>query len=58
VLYGIDVLLIHNIEARLGRRMYDVRKELCEQLNLKSIILQDEFELRQIQRRNYTQDLY
>jgi hypothetical protein len=38
--------------------MYDVRKELCEQLNLKSIILQDEFELRQIQRRNYTQDLY
>jgi hypothetical protein len=30
-----------NIEAwRLqGRRLYDVRKELCEQLNLKSIIL-------------------
>jgi hypothetical protein len=27
-------------------------------LNLKSIILQDEFELRQIQRRNYTQDLW
>jgi effector-binding domain-containing protein len=23
---------------RLGRRLYDVRKELCEQLNLKSII--------------------
>jgi hypothetical protein len=23
----------------LGRRLYDVRKELCEQLNLKSIIL-------------------
>jgi hypothetical protein len=31
---------------RLGRRLYDVRKELCEQLNLKSIILREEFELR------------
>jgi uncharacterized protein YheU (UPF0270 family) len=26
----------------LGRRLYDVRKELCEQLNLKSIILREE----------------
>jgi hypothetical protein len=56
VLYGIDVF-INTIEVTI-RPSYDVRKELCEQLNLKSIILQDEFELRQIQRRNYTQDLY
>src|SRR5690606_41543914 len=25
-------------DLRLGRRLYDARKELCEQLNLKSII--------------------
>ena len=39
VLYGIDVFINPKYRGlRLGRRMYDVRKELCEQLNLKSII--------------------
>lgn len=39
VLYGIEVL-VHpeHRDKRLGRRLYDARKELCEQLNLKSII--------------------
>jgi predicted amidohydrolase/GNAT superfamily N-acetyltransferase len=39
VLYGIDVFIDPNYRGlRLGRRLYDARKELCEQLNLKSII--------------------
>ncbi|MDP5028290.1 MAG: carbon-nitrogen hydrolase family protein [Flavobacterium sp.] len=39
VLYGIDVFINPQYRGlRLGRRLYDVRKELCEQLNLKSII--------------------
>lgn len=39
VLYGIEVLVHPDYQGmRLGRRMYDVRKEICEQLNLKSII--------------------
>ncbi len=39
VLYGIDVFIHpHYRGLRLGRRLYDARKELCEQLNLKSII--------------------
>uniref|UniRef100_UPI0040482654 GNAT family N-acetyltransferase n=1 Tax=Flavobacterium sp. TaxID=239 RepID=UPI0040482654 len=39
VLYGIDVFINPQYcGLRLGRRLYDVRKELCEQLNLKSII--------------------
>ena len=39
VLYGIDVFINPNYRGlRLGRRLYDTRKELCEQLNLKSII--------------------
>jgi len=39
VLYGIDVFIDPEYRGlRLGRRLYDVRKELCEQLNLKSII--------------------
>ncbi|MRT93950.1 carbon-nitrogen hydrolase family protein [Ancylomarina sp. 16SWW S1-10-2] len=39
VLYGIEVL-VHpeHRNKRLGRRLYDARKELCENLNLKSII--------------------
>lgn len=38
-LYGIDVFINPKYrDLRLGRRLYDVRKELCEQLNLKSII--------------------
>ena len=38
-LYGIDVFINPKYRGlRLGRRLYDVRKELCEQLNLKSII--------------------
>jgi predicted amidohydrolase/GNAT superfamily N-acetyltransferase len=38
-LYGIDVFISPEYRGlRLGRRLYDVRKELCEQLNLKSIV--------------------
>lgn len=39
VLYGIDVFVHPDHRGmRLGRRLYDGRKELCENLNLKSII--------------------
>ncbi len=38
-LYGIDVFVHPDYRGlRLGRRLYDARKELCEQLNLKSIL--------------------
>ncbi|MEO8589866.1 MAG: carbon-nitrogen hydrolase family protein [Flavobacteriales bacterium] len=39
VLYGIEVF-IHpdNRGMRLGRRLYDARKELCERLNLRSVM--------------------
>lgn len=39
VIYGIDVFINPKYRGlRLGRRLYDARKELCDQLNLKSII--------------------
>ena len=39
VLYGIDVFVHPDFRGmRLGRRLYDGRKELCENLNLKSIV--------------------
>lgn len=39
VLYGIDVFIHPDYRGlRLGRRLYDYRKELCEQLNLKAIV--------------------
>jgi predicted amidohydrolase/GNAT superfamily N-acetyltransferase len=39
VLYGIDVFIHPDFRGlRLGRRLYDARKELCEQLNLRAII--------------------
>ncbi|HPE98950.1 MAG TPA: bifunctional GNAT family N-acetyltransferase/carbon-nitrogen hydrolase family protein [Chitinophagales bacterium] len=39
VLYGIDVFVHPDHRGlRLGRRLYDARKELCEKLNLRSII--------------------
>ncbi|MDO9511877.1 MAG: bifunctional GNAT family N-acetyltransferase/carbon-nitrogen hydrolase family protein [Bacteroidales bacterium] len=39
VLYGIDVFIRPEFRGfRLGRRLYDARKELCEKLNLKAII--------------------
>ena len=39
VLYGIEVFVHPDYRGmRLARRMYDVRKELCERLNLRSII--------------------
>lgn len=39
VLYGIDVFVHPNYRGlRLGRRLYDARKELCENLNLRSIM--------------------
>ncbi|MBA3986601.1 MAG: bifunctional GNAT family N-acetyltransferase/carbon-nitrogen hydrolase family protein [Flavobacteriales bacterium] len=39
VLYGIDVFIHPEFRGmRLGRRLYEARKELCEQLNLRSIV--------------------
>ncbi len=39
-LYGIDIFVSPDYrEKRLGRRLYDARKELCETLNLKGIII-------------------
>lgn len=39
VLYGIEVFVRKKYRGlRLGRRMYDYRKDLCERLNLKSIV--------------------
>ena len=38
ILYGIDVFIKKEFRGlRLGRRLYDYRKELCEKLNLKGI---------------------
>ena len=39
ILYGIDVFIRPKYRGlRLGRRLYDYRKELCEKLNLKGIV--------------------
>lgn len=39
VLYGIDVFVVPEFRGmRLGRRLYDARKEVCERLNLKAIV--------------------
>lgn len=39
VLYGVDVFVSPDYRSmRLGRRLYEARKELCQNLNLKSII--------------------
>jgi predicted amidohydrolase/GNAT superfamily N-acetyltransferase len=39
VLYGIDVFIKSEYRGlRLGRRLYDFRKELCEELNLRKIV--------------------
>lgn len=39
VLYGIEIFVHPDYRGlRLGRRLYEARKELCESLNLKSII--------------------
>ena len=39
ILYGIDVFIKPEFRGlRLGRRLYDYRKELCEKLNLRSIV--------------------
>lgn len=38
-LYGIDIFVKPGFRGlRLGRRLYDARKELCENLNLKAIV--------------------
>lgn len=38
-LYGVEVFVDTEYQGmRLGRRLYDARKELCEQLNLKGIL--------------------
>lgn len=40
VLYGLDIFVIPEYRGlRLGRRLYDFRKELCEKYNLKGIVL-------------------
>ncbi|MHA6727480.1 GNAT family N-acetyltransferase [Chryseobacterium sp. A301] len=40
VLYGIEMFVDPEYRSlRLGRRLYDARKELCENLNLKSIVI-------------------
>ena len=39
VLYGMDIFVSTEYRGqRLGRRLYDARKELCENLNLKAIV--------------------
>ncbi len=39
VLYGVEVFIHPDYRGlRLGRRLYDARKELCEHLNLKAIV--------------------
>jgi len=39
ILYGIDVFIKNEFRGlRLGRRLYDYRKDLCEKLNLRGII--------------------
>ena len=39
ILYGIDVFVSPDYRGmRLGRRLYDARKELCENLNLEGIV--------------------
>lgn len=39
-LYGIDLFVHRDYRGmRLGRRLYDARKELCEKLNMKGIIV-------------------
>lgn len=39
ILYGIDIFINKKFRGlRLGRRLYDYRKELCESLNLKGIV--------------------
>ena len=38
MLYGIDIFILPDYRGlRLGRRLYDYRKELCENLNLKGV---------------------
>ncbi len=40
VLYGVDVFVNPDYrDLRLGRRLYDARKELCENLNLRGIVV-------------------
>lgn len=39
VLYGIEIFIHPDYRGlRLGRRLYDARKELCEELNLRAIV--------------------
>jgi predicted amidohydrolase len=39
LLYGIDIIIKKEYRGlKLGRRLYDYRKELCEKLNLKGIV--------------------
>ncbi|MDX1565336.1 MAG: GNAT family N-acetyltransferase, partial [Phycisphaeraceae bacterium] len=39
VLYGIEIIVMPEYQGmRLGRRLYEARKELCQNMNLKSIV--------------------
>lgn len=39
VLYGVEIFIHPSYRGlRLGRRLYDARKELCERLNLKAVV--------------------
>src|SRR5690606_35552814 len=39
IFYGIELFIVPEFRGlRLGRRLYDYRKELCENLNLKGIV--------------------
>ncbi|NVK85128.1 MAG: GNAT family N-acetyltransferase, partial [Cytophagia bacterium] len=39
LLYGIEVFILERFRGmRIGRRMYDYRKDLCERMNLKGIV--------------------
>lgn len=39
-MYGLDIMVHPDYRGlRIGRRMYDYRKELCEQMNLRGIVL-------------------
>ena len=49
VLYGIDVFIHPDYRGlRLGRRLYDARKELCENLNLRAIVAGAAFRITRI----------
>ena len=54
VLYGIELFVHPKFRGmRLGRRLYDARKELCENLNLRSIVAGGRSQLQGLLRRTH-----